>query len=74
MGQSSIDLQPPAPPSEVAGEVIDAPDEKLQHADVALGFVREHEGVVYTLEQEKAVLRKIDMTLMPLVCSLSLMS
>ncbi|CZR58593.1 related to allantoate permease [Phialocephala subalpina] len=37
------------------------------HADEAFGFVEKHEGFTYTLEQGKAVLRKIDKHLMPLM-------
>lgn len=37
------------------------------HADEAFGFVEKHEGFTYTPEQDKAVLRKIDKHLMPLV-------
>jgi hypothetical protein len=38
-----------------------------QHGDAALGFLEAHETVVFTQEEEKAVLRKIDLVLMPLV-------
>lgn len=34
---------------------------------MALDFVEQHEGFQYTPEQERAVVRKIDMWLMPLV-------
>jgi hypothetical protein len=37
------------------------------HADVALGFLENHETAVYTQEEEKRVVRKIDLVLMPLV-------
>jgi precorrin-6B methylase 1 len=36
-------------------------------ADEALGFVEKHEGFIFTPEQDKAVLRKIDRHIMPLV-------
>jgi hypothetical protein len=38
-----------------------------EHGDVALGFLENHDIAVYSREEEKAVLRKIDMMLMPLV-------
>lgn len=41
--------------------------EKKQHADLALGFVEQHEGYTYTEAEEKALVRKIDLVLMPLV-------
>ena len=49
------------------GEIIKVTDVKLGEADVALGFIEQHEGFTYTPDQEKAVLRKIDFWLMPLV-------
>lgn len=51
-GSPTIDLKPSILP---------------EHGDVALGFLENHETAVYTREEEKAVLRKIDMVLMPLV-------
>lgn len=36
-------------------------------ADEALGFVEKHEGFMFTAKQDKAVLRKIDLHIMPLV-------
>ena len=50
------------------GEVTQVSDEKLKHADAALGFIENHASIEYTPEQEKKVLRKIDKYLMPLVC------
>ena len=38
-----------------------------EHADEALRFIEQHQGFTYTPEQDKAVLRKIDRHLMPLV-------
>lgn len=38
-----------------------------EHADEALRFVEQHRGFTYTPEQDKAVQRKIDRHLMPLV-------
>ncbi|OQV03839.1 hypothetical protein CLAIMM_08829 [Cladophialophora immunda] len=37
------------------------------HADAALGFLETHENFTYTKEDEKAVLRKIDKILVPLM-------
>lgn len=42
-------------------------DEKTKDADVALAFIEQHGRIEYTPEQEKAVIRKIDFALMPLV-------
>ena len=36
-------------------------------ADAALGFLETHGPVAYTAEEERAVVRKIDWVLMPLV-------
>jgi gentisate 1,2-dioxygenase len=38
-----------------------------KHADEALRFIEQHQGFTYTPEQDKAVLKKIDRHLMPLV-------
>lgn len=38
-----------------------------EHADEALGFVEKHEGFILTPEEDKAVLRKIDRRILPLV-------
>ncbi len=49
---------------------VEGPDVKTvlhNHADVALGFLETHEVVSFTREEEKAVIRKIDRVLMPLV-------
>lgn len=43
-----------------------------EHADEALDFVEKHEGFVLTPEQDKAVLRKIDLRILPLVGGASL--
>lgn len=59
---NSLDVRPA--PSAV--EVIELPELKLQHADAALGFVEDHAGITFTEAEERAVLRKIDLRLMPL--------
>lgn len=46
----------------------------IQHADDALAFVTDHENVAWTREEEAKVLRKIDLVILPLVCSLDLAS
>lgn len=47
-------------------------DEPLhEHADEALRFIEQHQGFTYTPEQDKAVQRKIDRHVMPLVNDLS---
>lgn len=38
-----------------------------EHADEALAFVEKHDDFTFTAEQDKAVLRKIDLRIMPLV-------
>jgi hypothetical protein len=38
-----------------------------EHADEALGFIEKHEGFTFTAEQDQAVLRKIDLRILPLV-------
>lgn len=38
-----------------------------KHGDVALGFLETHEPVVFTPEEERKVVQKIDRVLMPLV-------
>lgn len=48
--------------------VVDEPMDKRQHADAALKFVEQHEGVTFTAAEEKALVKKIDLVLMPLVC------
>ncbi|KAL3457164.1 major facilitator superfamily domain-containing protein [Aspergillus heterothallicus] len=40
---------------------------QLQHADVALGILEAHEPIVFTEQEEKCVVRKIDRVLMPLM-------
>jgi len=48
-----------------------APDLKVAikgQGDAALAFLETSEVVTYTREEEKAVVRKIDWVLMPLVC------
>ncbi len=52
-----------SPPGSIKAGII----EDVAKADLALGYIREHEAAVYTPEQEKAVLRKIDRVLMPLM-------
>lgn len=49
------------------GEVIQPSDMKRRDGDVALDFIEQHEGFQYTPQQERAVVRKIDLWLMPLV-------
>ena len=47
-------------------EVVEGkPD--VRHADDALAFVTGHESVVWTAEEERKVLRKIDCVILPLV-------
>lgn len=46
---------------------IDIIEPVNDHADVALEFVEKHEGFTFTEEQDKAVLWKIDLHIMPLV-------
>lgn len=38
-----------------------------EHADEALDFVEKHQGFSFTSDQDKSVLRKIDLRIMPLV-------
>lgn len=38
-----------------------------EHGDVALGFLENHDTIVFTPEEERQVVRKIDRVLMPLV-------
>ncbi|KAL4907795.1 major facilitator superfamily domain-containing protein [Aspergillus multicolor] len=40
---------------------------QLDHADVALEFLETHEVAIFTTEEEKSVVRKIDCVLMPLM-------
>lgn len=40
------------------------------HGDKALDFLDAHEAVTFTKEEERAVVRKIDWVLMPLVSSM----
>jgi hypothetical protein len=51
-------------PSLNSGEVVNIPGEK---GDIALKFIHDYGHLTYTLEEEKAVLKKIDMRLMPLM-------
>ena len=41
--------------------------DKQAHADKALDFLQSHDAVTFTKEEERAVVRKIDRVLMPLV-------
>jgi uncharacterized membrane protein YcaP (DUF421 family) len=62
----------PENPPQVEGTSVHStstPDEKTQDGDVALAFIEQHGQIEYTPEQEKAVIRKIDLALMPLVNS-----
>lgn len=43
------------------------PAVESERVDVALDFLATHETVTYTREEEKRVIHKIDMVLMPLV-------
>lgn len=65
MKDDVLELQASAPAFTHVGEVLE------QHADIALNFVQQHEDTCYARQEEKAVLRKIALTLMPLVRSLS---
>jgi hypothetical protein len=62
----SVQMQP------AAQVVSHDPDPKVaalaQHGDVALNFLETHEPVVFTPEEERRVVQKIDRVLMPLVC------
>lgn len=72
MKDAVLELQASAPAFTHVGEVLEKPGEVLeQHADIALNFVQQHEDTCYARQEEKAVLRKIALTLMPLVRSLS---
>ena len=65
--EKAVDLkQVPLEPSSThqSIEIIEA---LPAHADEALGFVEKHERFSYTPEQDRAVLRKFDRHLMPLV-------
>jgi hypothetical protein len=53
------------PQSRIAS--IDIIEAVHDHADVAFGFIEKHEGFVFTEAQDRAVLRKIDLHIMPLV-------
>lgn len=65
MGATSVEMQNGA----VAPEeyIIDESTTLNKHADAALDFVEQHEGFSYTREEERALVRKIDWVLMPLV-------
>ena len=67
MGKSAEVVRSASAPSLGHGDVMPISAEKHREADVALDFVERHEGFTYTKEQERAVVRKIDMWLMPLV-------
>ncbi|EXJ92787.1 hypothetical protein A1O3_01339 [Capronia epimyces CBS 606.96] len=54
-----------APASQLGS--IDVIEPLTDHADEALRFVEKHEGFSYTVEEDKAVLKKIDRHLMPLL-------
>ncbi|KAJ9630029.1 hypothetical protein H2204_008833 [Knufia peltigerae] len=61
-------LEKPGEVLEKPGEVLEKPGEVLeQHADIAPNFVQQHEDTCYARQEEKAVLRKIALTLMPLM-------
>lgn len=53
---------------EASVEVVEDFAGKHHHADAALEFVENHEGVTFTEAEENALVRKIDWILMPLVC------
>jgi hypothetical protein len=57
------------PPSIQEGRISIPMDRELTHGEIALGFIESHGGFTDTKEQAKAVPRKIDVHLMPLVCS-----
>lgn len=54
-------------PSIADATILEMAPDPHKSADVALDFLNVHDSVTYTPEQEKAVLRKIDMWLMPLM-------
>jgi hypothetical protein len=67
MGKSSEVVRSTSTPSVNDGEMLHVAEEKHRDTDIALDFVERHEGFTYTSEQERAVVRKIDVWLMPLV-------
>lgn len=56
-----------AEPSIAEATVLEMSPGPHKSVDVALDFLDVHDSITYTPEQEKAVLRKIDMWLMPLM-------
>lgn len=48
-------------------QVDEKPAINTKHTDAAFHFLAEHEIIEYTAEEEKALIRKIDLVLMPLV-------
>ncbi len=66
-GEKAVEAKPQPVQDVTTRPSIEIVEAQYQHADEALGFVEKHEGFTYTPEQDKAVLRKIDRHLMPLV-------
>ena len=52
---------------EIARTINEGEVSKIRDGDIALEFLGQHERTEYTLEEEKAVLKKIDWVLMPLM-------
>ncbi|KAK4947979.1 hypothetical protein LTR10_013032 [Elasticomyces elasticus] len=66
MGQTDDNIALERPATE---PIVDEGELKTlhQHGDKALDFLETHEAITYTKEEEKAVLRKIDKVLIPLM-------
>jgi hypothetical protein len=62
-----VEVESDSTPSIHDGEIVEISEKQHQEADVALAFIEQHGNFAYTPEQEKALVRKIDRYLMPLV-------
>ncbi|KAF2104482.1 MFS general substrate transporter [Rhizodiscina lignyota] len=67
MDEKKIDSKQVSAEPEVVRESLEIIEAAHEHADEALGFVEKHEGFTFTPEQDKAVQRKIDRHIMPLM-------
>lgn len=64
MGEQDVVERPKGPDYTVSGSKLAAIH---QQGDTALGILENHEPITFTPEEERRVVRKIDMVLMPLV-------
>lgn len=62
-----MDFEQKVTSTEVSPSAIDESKTDHLHGDAALGFLDTHEPVSFTRQEERAVIRKIDLVLMPLV-------